>query len=232
MKKTINIDKTPLGQKAANIIRQRIVEGIYSQGSRLIEEELASEFGISRVCVRDAFLMLEAEGMVERERNKYTKVLKFKQSDIENLFKFRLALELLAVETCIEKNCVPKEKMKQCIKTLHKVLDKSVINSLDFVEADLNFHEAIIASAGNTYVINIFKSIKYQLMTLLFSLYNMFQQEFSVQGVDQHNHIIEYMEKGDTIRAQEFLKDHIKNNLDYVMQLNERAEPFKEVIEK
>jgi len=223
-KNALNIDKTPLGQKAADIVRQRIIEGIYSQGSRIIEEELATEFGISRACVRDAFLILESEGMVERERNKCTRVLKFKQEDIENLFKFRLAMEMLAIEACIEKNCVPREKLKACLKSLDKVLKKSVVNSLEFVEADLKFHEAIIISSGNTYVVNIFKSIKYQLMTLLFSLYSMFKQEFSVQGVDQHYRIIEYMEKGDIRKSQEFLREHIQNNLDYVIQLNERAE--------
>jgi len=215
----VRIDKTPLGKKAADIIRQRIIKGIYNQGARLIEEELAGEFDISRVCIRDAFLILESEGMVKREHNKNTKVLKLKPKDIEDLFRLRLALELLSIETCINNNSFPTEKLKHCLKEL----EKNSINTLEFVEADLNFHEAIIASAQNTYVINIFKSLKYQLMTLLFSLYNMFKEDFSTKGSKQHHKIVGFLEKGDIKNAQEFLKEHIQNNLDYIIELNERA---------
>jgi len=214
-----SIDKTPLGKKAADIIRQRIIKGVYNQGSRLIEEELAGEFEISRVCIRDAFLILESEGMVKREHNKYTKVLKLKPKDIEDLFRLRLALELLSIETCINNNRFPSEKLKHCLKEL----EKNSINSLEYVETDLNFHETIIATAQNSYVINVYKSIKYQLMTLLFSLYNMFQEDFSVKGSRQHHKIVEFLEKGDLDNAQDFIKEHIKNNLDYVIKLSEQA---------
>lgn len=77
-KKTIHIDKTVYGQKAVNIIRQRTIEGVYAQGQRLIEEDLAEEYNISRDCIRDAFLILESEGMVNSERNKCTKVFETK----------------------------------------------------------------------------------------------------------------------------------------------------------
>ena len=219
-----SIDKTPLGQKAANIIRQRIIEGIYAQGSRLIEEKLAGEFNISRNCIREAFLILESEGMVRSERNKYTKVIKLKQKEIEDLFLFRMTLEMLSIETCIQKNCIPVEKLNHCVKKLDKMINKKTMNSFEYVEADLHFHEIIIISSQNMYVINIYKSIKYQLMTLLFSLYNMFKEDFSVQGMGQHNKIAAFMEIGDIKSAQDFLREHIKNNLDYVIKLNERAE--------
>ena len=218
------IDKTPLGQKAANIIRQRIIEGIYAQGSRLIEEKLAGEFNISRNCIRESFLILESEGMVRSERNKYTKVIKLKQKEIEDLFLFRMTLEMLSIETCIQKSCIPVEKLNHCVKKLDKMINKKTMNSFEYVEADLHFHEIIVISSQNMYVINIYKSIKYQLMTLLFSLYNMFKEDFSVQGMGQHNKIAAFMEKGDIKSAQDFLREHIQNNLDYVIKLNKRAE--------
>lgn len=221
-----NIDKTPLGQKAANIIRQRIIEGRYAQGSRLIEKKLADEFSISRNCVREALLILETEGMVRSERNKYTKVLNLKLKEIEDLFLFRMTLELLSIETCIKKKCVPVEKLNHCVMKLDEILNKKVTNSFEFVETDLCFHETIIISSKNIYVINIFKSIKYQLMTLMFSLYNKFKEEFSVQGLDQHHRIVDFMEKGDIKSASDFLREHVQNNLDYVIMLSERAESF------
>ena len=220
----VSIDKTPLGKKAADIIRQRIIKGVYNQGARLIEEELAGEFDISRACIRDAFLILESEGMVKRERNKYTKVLKLKQNEIEDLFRFRLILELHSIETCIEKKCIPADTLQQCIKEMDKAMGENNINSFKYVENDLSFHEAIVESANNVYVTKIYKSIKYQIMTLLYFLFNRFKEEFSLRGKGQHYKISEFMEKGDVKNAQEFLKEHIQNNLDFVIKLNKRVE--------
>lgn len=224
MNKRLTIDKAPLGQKAADIIRQRIIEGVYPQGSRLIEEDLASEFSISRACVRDAFLMLESEGMVRRERNKCTTVMTFSSEDIEHLFRFRMALEILAVETCIEKRRVPKERLEKCLKALDRVLAKPAVNSLEFVETDLDFHEAIIKSTDNPYLQNVFRSIKYQLMTLLFSLYSRYTEQFSGRGVGQHYRMIEVMALGDIEKARQHVREHIQNNLDFVMELNQLAQ--------
>ena len=218
-----SIDNAPLGQKAADIIRQRIIKGEYVQGSRLIEEKLAGEFSISRNCVREALLILESEGMVRSERNKYTKVMKLNQKEIIDLFLFRMTLEFLSIETTIKNKTVPVNKLKNCVKKLDGMIEKKVINSFEFVETDLCFHEAIINSSQNGYVINIFKSIKYQLMTLMLSLYNRFKEEFSVQGLDQHHKIVNFMEKGDIKSAQDFLREHVLNNLDYVIMLNKRV---------
>ncbi len=224
MSKTLTIDKAPLGQRAADIIRERIIEGEFAQGSRLIEEELAGEFGISRACVRDAFLILESEGMVHRERNKCTTVMQLSPEDIEHLFKFRLAIELLAVETCIEKSCVPMEELQQRLKALDRVLEKPQVNPLEFVQADLEFHEAVIRAAGNPYIDNVFRSIKYQLMTLLFSLYSRYTAQFSQQGVGQHHRMVEYMADGKTEQASRHMREHIQNNLDFVMELSQRVQ--------
>ena len=223
-KSSIHIDKTAYGQKAANIIRQRIIEGVYAQGQRLIEEDLSEEFNISRGCIRDAFLILESEGMVKSERNKYTKVLKLDQKDIADLFRFRLILELSSVEICIEKKCIPAEKLEHYMESMDIALDVNKINSLKYVEHDLNFHEALIQSTNNAYVINIYKSIKYQIMTLLYFFYNMFKEEFSVQGRDQHHKIVEFLKNSDVENSQKLLKEHIENNLEFVIALNKKAE--------
>ncbi len=224
MSKQLTIDNAPLGRKAADLIRERIIRGVYAQGSRLIEEDLAGEFAISRACVRDALQFLESEGMVRRERNKCTTVLSLGHEDIENLFKFRMALELLAVETCIEKGSVPEERLEKCMKTLDRALARAKVNPLEFVEADLNFHEAIIQGAGNPYLENVFRSIRYQLMTLLFSLYSRYTEQFSDRGLGEHRRMIEYMAQGDAGKACQHLREHIQNNLDFVMELKHRIQ--------
>ena len=55
---------------ATELIRQAILDGRLEPGSRLKEEELARELGISRTPVREALLMLQAEGLIETTPNR------------------------------------------------------------------------------------------------------------------------------------------------------------------
>lgn len=56
-------------EQAYNIIRERILNGTYVPGYRLVIDALAREFGISQVPVREAIRRLEAEGWIEYRPN-------------------------------------------------------------------------------------------------------------------------------------------------------------------
>ena len=190
-KNIIKIDKVSLGERAAYIIRDRIIEGIYAQGSRLIEEELSNEFEISRVCVRDALLILESEGMVVRQRNKYTKVIELDEKSIIDLFIFRRALETLSIEQCILKSTVPMQQLVDTFNKLDNVSNSKSMKVREYVEEDLKFHEHIIYASENSHVINVWISIKYQMLTLLFDIYA--YQTFSFAGLAQHKKLMEHL---------------------------------------
>lgn len=180
---------------------------------------MAGEFKISRGCIRDAFLILESEGMIKSESNKYTRVLEFKQKDIKDLFNFRLILELFSIEACMKKKSIPSDILKQCIKKMEKAISGNNADSFEYVEEDFNFHEAIVESAHNIYVSKVYKSIKYQIMTILYFYYSRFNEEFSNLGKDQHLKIFNFMENDDIEAVKEFLREHVQNNLDVVIKL-------------
>jgi DNA-binding GntR family transcriptional regulator len=222
------IPKSSLGSKAADIIRERIIKSYYQQGSRLIEEELSNEFEISRACIREALLLLESEGMVLRESNKCTRILQFSPKDIEDLFSFRTYLEILAVETIIEKRLMPLTTIRKALNEMNKLKNNNKSNSLEFIEADLNFHEEIILVSTNNYLLNTWKKIKYQIMTLMYSLYNIFKEEMNIKGTDEHACIMEFLECGDVLSAQQVLKKHIKRNFEYIIALSNQVNEGKE----
>ena len=217
-KQSLLIDKAPLGQRAADIIRTRIVTGEYPMGSRLIEEELATEFNISRACIRDAFLMLESEGMVVRERNRCTRVLDFNKEKIINLFKFRRAIEQLCIETCAENENIPKQAVTDKIAQLKQLRDCEEIDSLEFVKTDLALHEEFVLASKNTYAINIWEGLKYQIMTLLFSMYKQYKMEFSFEGLNEHMVMIASLDQNDIEGAITMLHNHIDANLRFIIQ--------------
>jgi GntR family transcriptional regulator, gluconate operon transcriptional repressor len=92
-----------LGQRLASELRRGIIAGEVAPGSRLVEEELADQFHVSRGPVRDAVAILRAEGLVTGSgRNSVTAALSV--DDIEELMALRESFEFLAVERAIGRN--------------------------------------------------------------------------------------------------------------------------------
>ena len=56
-------------ERVYRTVRQRIVDGTLSPGSRLVADGLARELDVSPVPVREALRRLEAEGFVDYELN-------------------------------------------------------------------------------------------------------------------------------------------------------------------
>src|SRR5437868_9162498 len=78
---------------ATELIREAIVDGRLPPGQRLKEEELARELGISRTPVREALLILQAEGLVDAAPNRGAVVRSHDADDLEDLYQLRALLE-------------------------------------------------------------------------------------------------------------------------------------------
>ena len=136
------LDYRTLRENVADEIRMKILNGDMKPGDKIIEQELASEFGISRGPVREALRKLEQEGMVEYYRNVGCSVKHIGMDDVYEIYYMRANYEMMAVrlynapfpQETIEKMEQVLEEMKQ----LHKEEYRKVF------ELDNEFHEAIL----------------------------------------------------------------------------------------
>jgi DNA-binding GntR family transcriptional regulator len=77
-------------------LRNRIVEGFYPQGVKLIEQDLAQEFGTSRPMLREILSDLENLGLVEKLPNRGTTVRRINSQSLLEIMEIREVLEGLA----------------------------------------------------------------------------------------------------------------------------------------
>jgi DNA-binding LacI/PurR family transcriptional regulator len=69
-------DAPPLHVQLANIIKEKIVEGVWRQGETIpTEKELCAEFDVARGTVRQALQALETDGFLRREQGRGTFVI-------------------------------------------------------------------------------------------------------------------------------------------------------------
>jgi DNA-binding GntR family transcriptional regulator len=77
-------------------IRDQVITGTLAPGQRLTEEGLAAEFGISRIPVREALRLLEADGFIRVQPYYGTFVLELSDDEAADLLEIRGVLEPLA----------------------------------------------------------------------------------------------------------------------------------------
>lgn len=87
-----------LRENVVDIIRVRIINGKLKPGTKIIEQDLAKEFQISRGPIREALRQLEQEGMVEYKRNVGCYVRTVKIEDMYEIYYMRAHYEIMAVK--------------------------------------------------------------------------------------------------------------------------------------
>ena len=78
---------------AAEEIRKRILDSAYGPGTQLKQEGLAREFGMSRIPIREAFLILEREGLVRMLPHRGAVVAELTFEEVDELFSMRMLME-------------------------------------------------------------------------------------------------------------------------------------------
>lgn len=96
------VGSLPLRDVVREKIRTRIAEGVWGPGFRLVERDLAEEFAVSRVPVREALRALESEGFVELLPRRGAVVRDLTRSVVADLFDIRQVLEGLAARLVAE----------------------------------------------------------------------------------------------------------------------------------
>jgi DNA-binding GntR family transcriptional regulator len=84
-------------ERIAASLREAILSGDIAPGQWIRQEEVAARLGASRLPVREALRMLEAEGLTEHEANKGSRVPLLGQHEVEVVYRMRERLEPLAL---------------------------------------------------------------------------------------------------------------------------------------
>jgi DNA-binding GntR family transcriptional regulator len=77
--------------------RDRILAGTYPPGSALRQDTLASEFGTSKIPVREALVQLQSEGLVDIFPNRGFQVRPLTTAELDEVFSLRMQIEPAAV---------------------------------------------------------------------------------------------------------------------------------------
>ena len=137
-----------------NLIKQDITSSTLKPGEKLNISKISEELNVSRTPVREALIKLCESGLVKKDPDRqgfYVSVLK--TEDIEKIYFLRSAIESKAAFLCAaQKNCPNIDKMKLLADNISNPLSFDKLSSIDS-----EFHDLIVLSSGNNFLIEIYK---------------------------------------------------------------------------
>ena len=197
-----------LKQQAYNAIKDKILTCEYAPGAYLSENILIEHLGMSRTPIRDALGRLEQEGLVEIQPKRGIWVRNITFKDINNIFEFRRVIEVYAM-----KNHAYKID-RGVIRQIYDRMQNLDISNLDSVyELDDHFHELIIRSTYNEYLIPAYLATENQIhrLRILTAIGHSNSNRMYTARIE-HLTILNAMLNGDYTAATQALIDHLNNS--------------------
>jgi len=138
-----------LPQQVADLLRERILSGVYAPGVRIVEAELAGELDVSRNTLRSALQILTFEGLLVQNQFKSTHVPLPRSEDVFETYTLRNALEAMACRLAAERSSAfGTQSLDEAVERISAAAEAN--DRAAMIEADYAFHVAVVELAGHS----------------------------------------------------------------------------------
>ncbi|MCP1167947.1 Ldh family oxidoreductase [Limimaricola litoreus] len=219
------LDRQKLSEQAREAIRERIVRGEFPLGRKLPEAELVGLLNMSKSPIREALLQLEREGLVEMASGRSARVFTMGTAEIAELGELRLMLELQAVRMAIERNPASLHETLQGITArMEEALSRGDAGAYKLLDHD--FHDAIFARCGNSFLRDHFRRLSFRVQALRNRL--SLDDALNRKSLKEHVLIASAVAAGRAEEAAALLSSHIDDTVEaYLARIAAEAEPAK-----
>lgn len=212
-------------EHAAEVLRKDIHEGRFVPGQRLVETDLMNYLEVTRGRVREVFRRLEAEGLVQIDKNRGASVRKISREELANITEVLEDISLLIVRKAAKR--IDDNDNRQSLAKSLKIARKFRADSAEIVQVsaymdeNARFWGALANAAGNP----VLSDIRIRLQSLLF--------RFAMQGliihgnrdkwISWHEDIIADLLDGNVTQAVRHAKKSMANVWDSIVSLPDSA---------
>jgi DNA-binding GntR family transcriptional regulator len=185
-------------------IRRRILTGSFQPGERITESEVAAKLGISRSPVREAFRILEREGLITTLPRKGSFITEISPQDVDELFDLREILECHAID-CIKKRAARSpDEIKPLLEEVRGELNKEP----DRFTVISGFHYSLVELTNNYRLIELYKILAVSLRRYqLIYLSKKGQRDISLE---HHRGIVDALRRGEYSLTKKLLRSHVR----------------------
>lgn len=203
-------------------VRRRLLLGEFAGHTRLGEERLAASLEVSRTPVREALVMLAADGLLERRDDGGYYPRRPDVAALRDLYELRITLETRAVlrakETTEPHDPAILEPLRDAWRSLG---DDPPPPDPSFVELDESFHVELCRASGNAALTETLAAVNARIRPV--RIYDFLTEGRIAATIRQHLHIAETLLAGSVGSAATLLQRHVGESLDVVERRAARA---------
>ena len=188
-------------------LKRNIMSMKLEPGQTMSTQEIATKLNVSRTPVREAFLRLRSEGLVEMIPQRETMVSKISLKRVEQEKFIRECLEMGVIRKFMDKSgCEVEENMAELIQLQKKCGEEK--DFVGFLEADDQFHKVLFDVTGHEMAWETIASRNghYNRLRILYVQRDTAMQE----SIEQHHKIATLLESGSREEAARALSSHVR----------------------
>lgn len=204
------------------ILRERIINGELKPGEKLREIQMAKELKTSRTPIREAFRVLQAEGLLEHKPN--CSVTVAEGLDEKKIGELVQVWGILSEEASYEACKNGSDEEKQQLQLIQTRMETEQFESVKMSLLDYELHELIAKMSKNTVLYEQISLIQEQLKRVVYA--TQFKRERFISSIVEHRHIVNAIVEGDEELAKLYTKVHFHLSVIYnrnnVVDFNQR----------
>lgn len=202
------IKRQSLPDTLAESLRERILNGELKEGDALIQDEVAREYDVSRMPVREALRQLEACGLVVMKLHKGAVVTSLPTEQIEELFDLRVGLECDLLARAIPRLTDQHvDHARRVLLELEKAYEQEDVPS--WGRLNWEFHRSVYVAAERVQTLAVVQGINLQTDRYI-RLHLLLARTMS-EAKREHRELLHLCTVRDIDRAVAFLRKHISN---------------------
>lgn len=195
-------------------LRERISRATLLPGSKLLEQDLSQEFGVSRARVREALSALEQRGLVARLPNRGAIVARLELTQVLEIYEVREVLEGACARLATEK--MPPESWQDLVELFGEPIERDVRRS-DFEAYIAKLEELrrrTVEGAQNPVLADMLANIQDRTRAIIRRI--IILPGRAEIGVEEHRAVLRAMRAGNAAGAEAAKRANIRSSADYL----------------
>ena len=200
--------------RALDYVKTQVLTGAFPGGELISEGEVAAALGMSRTPVREAFLRLEAEGLLRLYPQRGALVVPVSSEEARWVIEARMLLEEFAARKIVGRGPAACAAVYERMSAeLQRQVDAAAKPDWqEFLDADRAFHKVTLDASGNRMLCDFYSSLRDRQMRMTGESVNRDEQRMQMI-VDEHRGIAEALRDGDLEAARQAVRNHLASTV-------------------
>ena len=207
-------------EQIAESLKEDIFSGKYLPGTKLKEKEISELMSVSRTPIREAFRILQSDGLVEISSNKGVQVINITEEDVDEVCELRMILEIHCIKKIIK--ILDEDdflRLEEIVKKTEEMLIKQDYSS--YYTHSINFHEYIMSNCKNKRLYSAFLNARNSIRCAQMVLDK--DSNSLKKSIEFHKEIIQSLRERNLGSSVKLIRQHLEDNYK-IMQENLRSQ--------